>query len=326
MEMGNPSPEATSAAPKSAAQILGTDRPLNVPLEPPPPPPKVVVWVGERTIDEAALRAEVQYHPAPSLAAALHEATRALVVRELLLQAAVAEGLLSPGARGDERTEQAAIDELTARNVPVPAPDEAAERRYYDEHAERFVGHALYDASHILLAAPSAAAAATDAEAAHARNESRAKAAEILAALLASPERFERMAREHSLCPSAKQGGRLGQLSKGETVPAFEAALADLAPQSICPTLVETEHGFHIVQLNARAERLQLPFSAVRDRIRVYLRDRAWRRAVREYVDALARQIGVRGFDVAARTPASPAGPAQNAVVSKEPRRLRVLA
>src|SRR3546814_1132125 len=54
------------------------------------------VWVNGNEITAQAVLAEMQYHPAASAAAARHEAARALVVRELLLQAAEALGLVEP--------------------------------------------------------------------------------------------------------------------------------------------------------------------------------------------------------------------------------------
>ena len=42
--------------------------------------------------------------------------------------------------------------------------------------------------------------------------------------LRALPDRFGEVARAWSDCPSATQGGQLGQIGPGDTVPAFEAA------------------------------------------------------------------------------------------------------
>src|SRR3546814_12133206 len=91
----------------------------------------------------------MQFHPAASAAAARHEAARALVVRELLLQAAEALGIVEPdpaeAADGPEETrEEALIRTVIAREVRTPEPDEVACRRYYENNLRRFRSAGLY--------------------------------------------------------------------------------------------------------------------------------------------------------------------------------------
>src|SRR3546814_4160623 len=101
------------------------------------------VWVNGNEITAQAVLAEMQYHPAASAAAARHEAARALVVRELLLQAAEALGIVEPdpaeAADGPEETrEEALIRTVIVREVRTPEPDEVACRRYYENNLRRF--------------------------------------------------------------------------------------------------------------------------------------------------------------------------------------------
>lgn len=60
-------------------------------------------------------------------------------------------------------------------------------------------------------------------------------------------ESFEDLARDFSLCPSAKQGGDLGEFPRGRMVPAFERALLKLAPGEIS-AIVKTPFGFHLIK------------------------------------------------------------------------------
>ena len=121
------------------------------------PKPKVVSVNGVVIAREVIAR-EVQNHPAEKPVLAWHAAARALVVRELLLQESrrlgiEAEPLRDPEGRS-ETPEEAAMRALIEREVVTPEPDEAACLRFYQQNRERFRSGDLYEAAHILVAAP----------------------------------------------------------------------------------------------------------------------------------------------------------------------------
>lgn len=62
-----------------------------------------------------------------------------------------------------------------------------------------------------------------------------------------SGESFEALAREHSNCPSGKEGGDLGEFGKGAMVPSFEAAAFALEVGQVSAP-VRTQFGFHLIQ------------------------------------------------------------------------------
>jgi peptidyl-prolyl cis-trans isomerase C len=180
---------------------------------------------------------------------------------------------------------------LVEREVTVPEPDDETCRRYYVRNEARFRSRDIYEASHILFAALPA-----DREA---YAQARADAAAVLTTLQENPDSFDMLARAYSGCPSAAQGGNLGQITGGQTTPEFEQALMQLTPGELAAEPVATRYGFHIVRLDRKHEGRVLPYEAVAGRIADYLRDSVRRRAGAQYVARLvsAAEIGGVAMD-----------------------------
>jgi peptidyl-prolyl cis-trans isomerase C len=258
-------------------------------------PERCSVSVNGVDIPHEAIAREVQYHPAAKPIAAWQAAARALVVRELLLQEARRLGiepapLTDPSGRR-EAEEEALVRELIEREVTTPEPDEASCRCYYEQNRRRFRSAPIYEAAHILF--PAREDVAEEFEAAE-------RAADlVLGELKSQPGRFAGLARAHSACPSAAQGGNLGQMTAGQTTREFEEALAGLAPGAISQEPVKTRYGLHIIRLDRRIEGQDLPFELVSDRIADYLRENVARRATAQYVARLVSQAEISGIALA---------------------------
>ncbi len=255
------------------------------------------VMLNDVAIPHATIAREVQNHQAGSPAIAWQQATRALVIRELLLQRARALGLVAEprtedGAR--ETDEESLIRLLLESEVITPKADDAVCRRYYDSNQARFRSPDLFEPAHILFKAR------CDDEAAYGKAVAQAEA--VLSELARNPERFDSLARSFSECPSAAEGGRLGQVVRGDTTPEFETFMVAIEPGQICPTAVRTRYGVHILRLDRKVEGQTLPFQSVRDRIAAYLEERTRRRAVAQYISLIAGQARIAGFDFPAAT------------------------
>ena len=208
--------------------------------------------------------------------------------RELLRQRAVAAGLVAEDAGASES--DAAIERLLEREVVTPEPGEEECRRYYEAHPAEFTSGELAFARHILFqVTPGAPLPAI-----------RAKAELTLAELTKDSSQFERCAAECSNCPSGRQGGSLGQLGRGDTVPEFEQALFNGGYIGLYPQLVKTRYGFHILVVDRREPGRRIPFEAARTAIADRLRERVLRRALQQYVSVLAGQADVSGVDLRA--------------------------
>jgi peptidyl-prolyl cis-trans isomerase C len=252
----------------------------------------MTILVNDIEIPEAAVAAELQYHPAPSLDAARDAAARALVIRELLLQEAARLGIVpDSGDDPEEGVEEALVRTLLARAVTTPEADEATCRRFYEANSRRFRSPDMYEGAHILFpAAP---------EDEPAREAAAARAQQALRDILADPTSFAARARELSACPSGANGGSLGQLTRGDTVPEFETFLFNLEEGQICPVPVATRYGIHIVRLDRKIAGRALPFETVQAEIAAYLQDHAWRRGVSQYLKILAGRASIAGIAIA---------------------------
>jgi peptidyl-prolyl cis-trans isomerase C len=214
------------------------------------------------------------------------EALRRRAGVELLRQRAVAAGLCAPGADGPEF--EAAVERLLEQEIVTPEPTEAECRRYYEAHPAEFTAGELAFARHILFqVTPGAPVPAV-----------RAKAELTLLEVMKHPEKFEEAARECSNCPSGRQGGSLGQLGRGDTVPEFERVLFDGAWTGVHPQLVRSRYGFHILAVDRREPGRQVPFESCREQVSARLRERVMRRALAQYVSVLAGQAEIVGVDL----------------------------
>lgn len=242
-------------------------------------------------ISEQAINAESAHHPRGSIAERRQRAAAALAIRELLRQRAVELALLAPAAELDDDT----IDRLLEREVAVPAPDDAACRRFYAANRDEFVRGREAELRHILLAAHPA-----DADG---RSRARATAERLIETLRKAPGRFDELAAAHSACPSHKTGGWLGWIGRGQTVPEFEDTVLRLA-LGLAARPLETRYGWHVVEvLDRRAGEIP-PFEAVHADIARHLAAESKRRALHQYLRLLAGQAEVRNLDLAgAATP-----------------------
>jgi len=216
----------------------------------------------------------------------------ALAIRQLLLQRACTLGLIGADDAEDEARCDAAIEALCAREAPTPEPTEEECRRHYASHRARYCSGDLVEAAHILFAVT----ATTPIEAV--RRQAEATLKEVCRA----PERFADLAAALSNCPSGAQGGNLGQLQRGDTVPEFESAIFDSAQTGVLRELVRTRYGFHIVKVAHRIPGRALDFESVRADIARALKERVQQKAMEQYVRILAAQAQVEGVDLGAAT------------------------
>ena len=245
-----------------------------------------IISVNEVPIAPEAMALELQYHPAESREEAVYLAARALVIRELLQQR-IAELGVSLEISAGENEEEAATRLLLEREVKVPQCDEETSLRYYENNRGRFHSAPLLAVRHILLEC-----APDDAEA---RSLAQVQAQILLERLAEFPGSFAELAVKYSACPSKAQGGSLGQISKGQTVPELERQLFTLAP-GLAGKPLESRYGWHVISVDQRIEGKPLPYEVVSTAIRTQLQQGVWQKALVQYLQTLIGAADIRGI------------------------------
>jgi peptidyl-prolyl cis-trans isomerase C len=248
------------------------------------------ITVNSVKITPEQINNEVQYHPANTLFDAKYEAMQALVIKELLIQRAVELGLCQTDVSESSDKIDAVFEILFEQEIDVPDADEETCQRFYDNNQDKFFTSPLFEAAHILYLAPK------DDE--DAVNSALKQTQKSLVRIQKNPNVFEGIAKTESACSSAKMGGRLGQVTKGQTTPVFESTLFNMQEGEISSEPLKSEFGYHIIRVDKRLEGKQLPFDAVYENIANDLRRQSWQRAFSQYIQLLAGEAKISGFQL----------------------------
>ncbi len=248
------------------------------------------VYINGVMIDKTAIAQELQYHPAPTKEDALFLATQALVVRELLKLAVLADEDLGQAAW--EANEEQAISDLIEKNVVATTPDSDTCERYYEQNKADYKTAPIMSVRHILLASLP--------EDGDDRLATKKQAYELIEQIQNSQNssaEFIELARRYSACPSKEQGGELGVLTQGQTVPEFESVVFNLE-EGLAPSPVETRYGFHIVEVLDKQPGVQLDYLQAKPAIANKLAQQAFHHGLCDYLYTLAEEADIEGIEM----------------------------
>lgn len=138
---------------------------------------------------------------------------------------------------------EAILEKVGTRAVKVSDVDVEL---YYLYHPDQFRRPETRTARHILLTI-------NEDYAENSRAKSLERISAITARLVKEPARFEEQALKHSECPTALQGGTLGDLPRGKLYPELDEVLFGMAVKGISG-IVESPLGFHILRCDAITE------------------------------------------------------------------------
>lgn len=230
------------------------------------------------------------------------EALRQRACTELLRQAAQRAGLLSaadrPGIQGAISAEASnAIEQLLDRELAIPEPSEEACRRYHDAHPATHAQGERAHLRHVLFAVTPGVDV----------KQLRLRAEALLIELRCADDgggQFARAAAQWSNCPSGRQGGDLGWLTRADCAPEFAREVFGGAEIGVLARLVHSRFGLHVVEVVARDPGRQPAFEEVRQAIALTLRQQTWVNALRQYLQVLAGAAVLEGVVLdAAETP-----------------------
>ena len=161
-------------------------------------------------------------------------------------------------------------------------------QEFYELHTEQFTEGGGVRARHILIGlSPDA----TDQEKAEARGRAERLRGEAEGGL-----DFAELARTHSEDPgSAANGGDLGLVVPGQTVPEFEAALFALEPGDLSE-VIETPFGMHVIQMVEREAERTAPFVEASVQIREFLIQQEQQVRTAAFIEELKQKSAIEIF------------------------------
>ncbi|MGH9322283.1 MAG: peptidylprolyl isomerase [Vicinamibacteria bacterium] len=187
---------------------------------------------------------------------------------------------LSVDAVRTELKKEIGIQKLIERDfVPAVTVSDEEKRKFYDENAKQMERPEQFRVAHILIGVDEKAVPEVKAEA-------KQKATSIRGMIDAGQD-FADLARRNSDDPGSKEnGGDLPWMSRGQTVPPFEAASLALTPGQTSD-VVETPFGYHIIRLHEVRAAGLMPYEEVEERIGDFLKRKSLQQRLESEIQTL---------------------------------------
>jgi peptidyl-prolyl cis-trans isomerase D len=193
------------------------------------------------------------------------------------------------------KIEYAFLDKSKVLAQTQVTPEEL--QAYYNQHRDEYRVQEEVKVSHILVKTPPAG---SDGKVDEKGVEEAHKKAEDVLKQLKGGAKFEDLAKKYSDDPgSAKQGGELGWIGRGRTVPEFEKAAFSQA-KGQTSDLVKSSYGFHIIRTEDKHEAHLKTLDEVKDQIEPLIRQQKTTRALETAGNALLDQARTQGLEKAA--------------------------
>jgi len=193
------------------------------------------------------------------------------------------------------KVKYAVVDLAKIQNGVQVSQDEL--QSYYNQHRDQYRVAEQAKVSHILIKTPLPGPDGKVDEKGVAEAQRRA---EDLLKQIKGGTKFEDLARKYSEDPgSAKEGGSLGWIGKGRTVPEFEKAAFSL-PKGQVSDLVKSSYGFHIIRVDDRQDAHMKTLEEVKDQIEPILKQQKAQEVAQKQAEDLLQQAKTQGLEAAA--------------------------
>jgi peptidyl-prolyl cis-trans isomerase D len=174
---------------------------------------------------------------------------------------------------------------------------------YYDQHRDQYRTPEQVKVSHILIKTPLAGADGKVDDKGVAEAQRRA---EDLLKQLKQGANFEDLAKKYSEdSGSAKEGGSLGWIGRGRTVPEFEKAAFSL-PKGQMSDLVKSSYGFHIIRVDDKQDAHMKTLDEVKAEIEPILKQQKAQQVAQKEAEDLLQQAQKQSLDAAAAAKSIP--------------------
>jgi peptidyl-prolyl cis-trans isomerase C len=186
-----------------------------------------------------------------------------------------------------ETAEAIAVNSMLEKEIEasLTVPD-ADVKKFFDDNKARFRQQETLRASHILLRVAPNADAAT-------KQKARTEIEGLLAQVKKGAD-FAALAKQHSQDPgSAQNGGDLGPVSRGQMVPAFDAALFAMKPGQVSG-VVETQFGLHIIKAGEAKPARDITFDEAKPQITEYLKQQVRDKKGQAFVEQLKTKARIQ--------------------------------
>jgi peptidyl-prolyl cis-trans isomerase C len=168
---------------------------------------------------------------------------------------------------------------LDAVFMGLPGATDAEIKKFYDENPKSFTEPEQVHAAHIFLRAGTGVPPAQKAEI-------RAKLEAIRADIESKKITFAEAAKDSEDNSTAQNGGDMGFFTRDDRIPAIEAAAFAAKPGTLTP-VVETEYGYHLMQVIEFKAPEKAPLEKAKPTIKAILERQAKQDATRKHLDEL---------------------------------------
>lgn len=169
--------------------------------------------------------------------------------------------------------------------------------KFYTEQQERFVQPETVSARHILVKTE-------EGDDDKVKAEKKAKIEGLRKQLVEGAD-FAKLAEENSDCPSKEKGGDLGEFPRGQMVKAFEDAAFSQATNAIGP-VVETQFGYHIIQVTGHEAGKTTPLAEVKDKLAEHLKQQKQMELFEAFIAKIKKDVKITYSDLAKPAPEMP--------------------
>jgi peptidyl-prolyl cis-trans isomerase C len=199
---------------------------------------------------------------------------------EQAFTAALAERQMTPDKlKAEIRQQMQAMKLVEVEIGPTVTVNDADVSDFYTKNPDKFQEPEAVHAAHILIRTPEGADDA-------AKKKARAEAQNVLAQIKKGGD-FAALAKQHSQdTGSAANGGDLGFVPRGQTVPAFEQAAFALKAGQLSG-VVESPFGFHIIKMIAHRDGRTVPLQEVKPQVEQFLKQQKTQEKTAAFIEKL---------------------------------------